>query len=158
VTAYDPYNNVATGYRGTVHFSSSDSRAWLPGTYTFTASDNGAHLFGNGVTMMTPGTQTITVTDINNPSVNGSATVAVSGAIASVGATSSMGLADRTSEGGGIADVKGREKSRRAKIWTERSRARDRAAIRVPRRSVVTTSGRVFSHLDAALETPACRK
>ena len=30
VTAYDSYNNVATGYVGTVHFSSSDPRASLP--------------------------------------------------------------------------------------------------------------------------------
>src|SRR5205814_5646758 len=30
VTLRDPYNNVATGYTGTVHFTSSDAQAILP--------------------------------------------------------------------------------------------------------------------------------
>src|SRR5262249_46151336 len=30
VTAYDVFGNVATGYRGTVHFTSSDAQAGLP--------------------------------------------------------------------------------------------------------------------------------
>src|SRR5206468_2616239 len=45
VTAKDPYGNVATGYRGTVHFTSSDAQAVLPANYLFTASDNGVHSF-----------------------------------------------------------------------------------------------------------------
>ena len=36
VTARDAYGNVATGYRGTVRFTSSDRRAILPSNYTFT--------------------------------------------------------------------------------------------------------------------------
>ena len=59
LTAFDPYDNVAKGYRGTVHFTSTDRFASLPGNYTFTAGDNGAHTFGNGVTLRTAGTQTI---------------------------------------------------------------------------------------------------
>src|SRR5262249_58934703 len=43
--ATDVYGNVVTGYRGTVHFSSSDARAVLPADYTFTATDNGVHTF-----------------------------------------------------------------------------------------------------------------
>jgi hypothetical protein len=64
VTAYDAYGNVATGYRGKVHFSSSDKKAVLPADYTFTASDNGVHVFT--VTLKTAGQQTITVTDTVN--------------------------------------------------------------------------------------------
>jgi hypothetical protein len=78
VTAYDPYGNVATGYRGTVHFISTDRGAVLPANYTFTTSDAGIHTFGNGVTMKTVGQQTITVFDISNPSITGSEVVYVS--------------------------------------------------------------------------------
>ena len=63
VTALDPFGNTASGYRGTVHFTSSDGRAVLPGNYTFTAGDAGTHTFTNGVTLKTPGTQSITATD-----------------------------------------------------------------------------------------------
>jgi hypothetical protein len=45
LTVYDAYGNVATGYTGTVHFSSSDSTATLPANYTFTAADSGLHTF-----------------------------------------------------------------------------------------------------------------
>src|SRR5438874_221300 len=40
VTALDPYGNVATGYSGTVHVTSSDGQAALPADYSLTASDN----------------------------------------------------------------------------------------------------------------------
>src|SRR5207249_1544444 len=33
VTAKDPFSNTATGYRGTVHFTSSDAQAILPANY-----------------------------------------------------------------------------------------------------------------------------
>jgi hypothetical protein len=59
VTAVDSYGNVASGYSGTVHFSSSDTKAVLPanakltnGTGTFTA------------TFKTKGFQTLKVTDV----------------------------------------------------------------------------------------------
>jgi hypothetical protein len=45
VSALDAANNVATGYTGTVHFSSSDAHAILPSNYTFTAADNSVHTF-----------------------------------------------------------------------------------------------------------------
>jgi hypothetical protein len=87
VTAFDPYNNVATGYRGTVNFISSDRRATLPYVYTFTAGDGGVHTFGNGVTMRTSGIQSITAHDVFHPSITGTAHVDVGGgAPASVGA------------------------------------------------------------------------
>ena len=55
VTADDAFGNTATGYLGTVHFTSSDGLAVLPGNYTFTAGDAGAHTFTNGVTLKTAG-------------------------------------------------------------------------------------------------------
>jgi hypothetical protein len=74
VTALDQYNNVASGYRGTVHFSSTDTRATLPANYTFTAADSGVHTYTNGVTQFTAGNQTISVTD---GTLNASAATAV---------------------------------------------------------------------------------
>ena len=41
VTAKDAYGNTATSYTGTVHFTSSDSAAVLPGNYTFVSGDAG---------------------------------------------------------------------------------------------------------------------
>ncbi len=58
VTMSDPYGNLATGFTGTVHFSSSDAQAALPADYTFTAGDAGAHQFT--VTLKTSGSQTVT--------------------------------------------------------------------------------------------------
>ena len=57
-------SGTSTSYTGTVAFSSTDSVAGLPSSYTFTTSDAGVHTFTNGVTFKTSGTgQTITVTD-----------------------------------------------------------------------------------------------
>ncbi|MFO0900719.1 MAG: VCBS repeat-containing protein [Pirellulales bacterium] len=43
VTVRDTIGQVATGYVGTVYFSSSDVQAGLPASYTFTAADGGVH-------------------------------------------------------------------------------------------------------------------
>jgi hypothetical protein len=67
VTALDSSGNTMTGYTGTVHFSSSDPQAVLPGDYTFTAADQGVHTFTNGVTLKTAGSQTITATGTTIP-------------------------------------------------------------------------------------------
>src|SRR5947199_142266 len=61
VTALDPYGNVATGYSGTVHVTSSDGQGALPADYSFTASDNGSHSFN--ATLETAGSQSLTVAD-----------------------------------------------------------------------------------------------
>src|SRR6266851_4913688 len=45
VTAQNADNSTATGYRGTVHFTSSDATATLPLDYDFTAGDAGVHTF-----------------------------------------------------------------------------------------------------------------
>src|SRR6266566_2524241 len=72
VTAQDQFNNAATGYSGTVHFSSSDGAATLPvdstlssGTGTFSA------------TLKTAGSQTLTATDTVTALITGSATIGV---------------------------------------------------------------------------------
>jgi hypothetical protein len=64
VTAYDAFGNVATGYAGTLAFTSSDTQAVLPTAYTFTAADAGKHTFN--VTFKSAGGQTISVQDTTN--------------------------------------------------------------------------------------------
>ena len=79
VTAEDAYGNVATGYRGTVTFASSDPAATLPVDYTFTSGDGGNHTFSGGVTLSTAGGQTVTATDTAASSITGTSdTVTVS--------------------------------------------------------------------------------
>lgn len=70
VTAKDAYNNTATGYTGTIQFTSTDTEAALPANYTFTSTDKGTHTFI--VTLNTPGTQSITATDTIIHSITGS--------------------------------------------------------------------------------------
>jgi hypothetical protein len=79
VTALDDYNNQATGYNGTVHFSSSDPQASLPGNVTLT---NGVGTFT--ATLKKAGNQTITATDAGSNNIVGtSAAISVSaGAVA----------------------------------------------------------------------------
>ena len=84
VTALDPYGNKATSYRGTVHFTSSDPRAVLPGDYTFTSANNGSHSFTSGATLKTAGPQSITATDTLTSSITGQFNVTVNPAAASV--------------------------------------------------------------------------
>jgi ELWxxDGT repeat protein len=71
VTAKDAFGNVATGYQGTVKFSSSDQRAVLAANYTFVAADSGVHTFTNGATLKTAGTQSITASDTVTSSIRG---------------------------------------------------------------------------------------
>jgi hypothetical protein len=68
-TLKDPYGNIAGGYTGTVHFTSSDGKASLPANYTFTAVDAGVHTFS--ATLKTAGTQSITVADATIASLTG---------------------------------------------------------------------------------------
>ena len=81
VTAEDAYGNVATGYTGTVHFTSSDGQAALPADYTFTPGDGGVHTFT--VTLKTAGSQTVTATDTASSSITGQASLTVNPAAAS---------------------------------------------------------------------------
>jgi hypothetical protein len=61
VTAKDVYGNTATGYTGTVHFTSTDTAATLPANYAFTGADAGTHTF-SGLVLRTAGNQGVTVT------------------------------------------------------------------------------------------------
>src|SRR5205809_22373 len=58
VTALDQFNNTATDYAGTVHFTSSDGAAVLPANSTLTS---GTGTFS--ATLNTAGSQTLTATD-----------------------------------------------------------------------------------------------
>ena len=77
VTALDADGNVATGYTGTIHFTSSDAQAVLPGDYTFSAGDSGSHKFTGALTLKTAGARSVTVTDIAHSSIKGSQTITV---------------------------------------------------------------------------------
>ncbi|HLN29925.1 MAG TPA: IPT/TIG domain-containing protein [Gemmataceae bacterium] len=69
VTAEDRYGNVATGYRGTITFRSSDNKAVLPANYTFVANDNGVHSFSAILKKAAP--QSITATDRAKSTITG---------------------------------------------------------------------------------------
>jgi hypothetical protein len=71
VTARDAYGNTATGYRGTIHFTGTDTHATLPADYTFVQSDSGSHRFNLGATLSTAGTQSIRARDTAASSITG---------------------------------------------------------------------------------------
>jgi uncharacterized protein (TIGR03437 family) len=83
ITAQDRLGKTVERYPDTVHFMSSDPNAILPPDSTLTA---GSGIFS--VTFRNPGAQTLTVTDIDSPSVTGSAAVAVASNITIVNAAS----------------------------------------------------------------------
>ena len=66
VTALDASNNTVTTYSGSVRFASSDAQAVLPAASSLA---NGTGTFS--VTLMTPGSQTITATDTVTASIAG---------------------------------------------------------------------------------------
>lgn len=80
VAALDPYGNVDTNYSGTITFTSTDSDPGvvLPADYTFQSTDNGSHTFAAGITLITPGDQTLTATDTANSTISSSTVVGVS--------------------------------------------------------------------------------
>lgn len=81
VTVYVTANGRPdTIFNSPIHFTSSDSAAVLPVDYAFTAADAGSHTFTNAVTLMTAGSQTISATDPNAPSITATATVTVTAA------------------------------------------------------------------------------
>src|SRR5207245_2575935 len=84
VTARDTYGNTATGYLGTVAFTSTDLQAVLPANYAFVAADAGVHVFS--VTLKTSGTQSITAKD----TITGTITGTQSGITVNPAGTSSL--------------------------------------------------------------------
>ena len=91
VTARDTYNNVATGYLGTVAFSGGGTGAQLPANYTFVGGDAGTKTFAT-VELRQAGSRTVTVTDTVTGSITGSDTVTVNPGAASL-TTSTFGSA-----------------------------------------------------------------
>jgi hypothetical protein len=76
ITVRDTIGQIASGFVGTVYFSSTDSQATLPTAYTFTAADAGVRTFT--ATLRTAGTQTISVVDSTGTLHGSQAGVAVS--------------------------------------------------------------------------------
>jgi hypothetical protein len=74
VTAEDAFGNVNTGYRGTVHLSSTDATGGTQ-NFTFSNNDSGVHIFS--YTFNALGFQTLTITDTTNSSIIGTDTVDV---------------------------------------------------------------------------------
>jgi hypothetical protein len=140
VTALDPYSNVATSYRGTVHFTSSDHFATLPANYTFTATDAGVHTFGNGVILKTNGHQTVTATDLMYHTVTGSADINV-GTVPGFRPAFATGAAEG-SAGGKIHDA----------IAVHTSRPNIRTAHKAHRRPVLVRMERARRRELAALK------
>ena len=77
VTALDPFNNIASGYAGTVHFTSSDSKAILP---VDTPLQNGMGVFG--AAFKTVAKDTLVATDTAASTITGTTAITVSGAAA----------------------------------------------------------------------------
>ena len=70
VAALDQFNNVATGYAGTVHFTNNSASAAVPADYPFTGGDAGVHTFSAALNTATDN-QTITATDTANSAITG---------------------------------------------------------------------------------------
>jgi hypothetical protein len=88
VVAGAPFNATVTAmYQGKIdtiidgpiHFTTTDQAAHLPTLYVFTAADAGSHTF-TGLTLVTPGPQTIAVSDYDATPIAGSANILVSAA------------------------------------------------------------------------------
>lgn len=83
VTAF--YNGQRdSSINGPIHFTTTDKAAALPTLYVFTAADAGSHTFD--LTLVTPGMQSITVSDYTAPIITGTTNVMVSAEIPGSGA------------------------------------------------------------------------
>lgn len=87
VTVYNSAGKVATGFSGSVYFTSTDSKATLPYTaqskYTYTTGskgDKGIHTF-SGFNLVTAGSQTITVVGLTSSTTSSAITVNPAAAI-----------------------------------------------------------------------------
>ncbi len=63
---------------GPIHFTTSDPAAQLPTLYIFTAADQGSHTFS--LTLVTPGNQTMTVSDYDATPIAGTVNLVVTAA------------------------------------------------------------------------------
>lgn len=81
LTAKDAGGNTATGYRGTVTFSSTDAIASLPPSYTFNEPDQGRHNFEVTLRTTNPSQQSITGRDTVQTTLAGTASVSLTNAL-----------------------------------------------------------------------------
>jgi autotransporter-associated beta strand protein len=78
VTVRDTIGQIATGYTGTVYFSSTDVQSGLPSSYTFTTADTGVHTFN--ATFRSAGIQSLNVRDFTGALVGSEMGISVSSA------------------------------------------------------------------------------
>src|SRR5205814_1333293 len=97
VTALDQFNNPATSYAGTVHFTSSDGAATLPANSTL-SSGGGSF----SATLRTPGSQTITATDMSNAAITGTSNAILVGKLSP---TLSTQASAAVTVGGAVSDT-----------------------------------------------------
>jgi hypothetical protein len=79
VQARDRFENVVPTFLDTVSFSTTDTSLLkvLPASYQFLATDSGSHTFTNGFTLITAGSQKITVSDTGVSTIKGTITLSV---------------------------------------------------------------------------------
>jgi sugar lactone lactonase YvrE len=80
ISATVTVTNPQTVYTGTLHFTSTDTKAVLPTDYKYVSSENGSHVFA--ITLKTAGPQCVTVTDTADSSVEASACTNVTANVA----------------------------------------------------------------------------
>ena len=97
VAAVDPFGNTATGYGGTVDFSSTDAHALLPANATLSSG-----LGSFSAILETGGEQTITATDSFNFGVTGSAAIK---AVSSSGIAPFVQSINRTAPAGPVTNT-----------------------------------------------------
>jgi hypothetical protein len=110
VLAVDHNMAPVAGYRGIVHFTSSDTHAVLPADYMFTSVDAGSHTFA-GIVLNSPGQQTITVYDTVTPFITGTKTMTVLCVGACPGPPGTVGSRATTGGPAGVAGVRGTSQS-----------------------------------------------
>lgn len=89
VTALDQFDNIATGYAGTVRFASTDGAATLPSDYAFLAANNGVQVLS--AALQTGGTHTISATDTVMAGIVGNSDAIAVGESVSIAATGGTG-------------------------------------------------------------------
>src|SRR5439155_489588 len=82
VTAKDGFGNTATGYTGTVHFTSNDAAATLPANSAFTGGAAGVHP-STATPIRAAGRQTLTATDTVTAALTGQQAITINPAAAS---------------------------------------------------------------------------
>ena len=104
VTAHAANGATATGYTGTVHFTSSDPAAVLPANYTFTLADAGSHTFS--ATLKTLGSRSISATDTSASTITGTqSAISVVGAAATYHAITPRRVLDTRPSGGVVVHI-----------------------------------------------------